>query len=279
MPAKYKLGKHKKKEDKRNLKAAKYIDYSKLPPLPTLTAYGHGNLIVAWLMYLNDMLGDCVIAGAYHFLMLINIMAGRAFSATDRNAEETYELAAGYNPADSNTDQGTNMLDFLKYWKNTGIKDASGNIHKIRAFVEIEPGNLQELLYAIYLFGGAYIGVQLPSSAESQFENNEMWSIVPSDTTVGGHCLYLVSKQASPIIDAISWAKDQQATVEWILKYMDEGYIIFDDEMFNNLVTMDGFKYDDLLADLNLVGTLPSPTPPTSTTWYQRLIEWFKDFI
>ena len=52
------------------------------------------------------------------------------------------------------------MLSVLKYWRSSGL---GGD--KIMAFAQLEPRNVNEVKDAVSIFGGCYIGVELPKFA------------------------------------------------------------------------------------------------------------------
>ena len=81
-----------------------------------------------------------------------------------------YSAITGYDPATGDNDTGAVETDVLNYWRKTGVAG-----HKILAYAALEPGNTQHVRDAIDLFGGAYIGLALPISAQRQ----AVWSVPP----------------------------------------------------------------------------------------------------
>src|ERR1700752_3812644 len=108
-----KLGKLPAKYDHRDLMMERYLDLSKLPPLPK--AFGHEGLISDWGMLGNDQVGDCTMAGSDHETMLWCAMAGGNATFETANTLADYSALTGYNPSDPNTDQGADMHDVMKY--------------------------------------------------------------------------------------------------------------------------------------------------------------------
>ena len=134
----------------------------------------------------NDNAGDCVIAGACHACMLQNELVGRVVKFSDASALRTYSEATGYNPADPSTNQGTDMAAFMDFWKNTGLINASGNRHKIAAYVRLNVANFNQVLEAMAIFKALSLGIQFPGSAMDQTNNNELWDVVPGAQIEGG---------------------------------------------------------------------------------------------
>ena len=85
-------------------------------------------------------------------------------------------------------------------------------------------------MYCIYLLRGAYIGLSLPLSAQSQVGG--IWDVTsgPNSTpgSWGGHCVYVVAwNNTGPI--CITWGARQQMTWAFWDKYCDEAYGIVQD--------------------------------------------------
>lgn len=106
---------------------------------------------------------------------------------TDANVLADYAAVTGFDPAKPDTDQGADMQEAAAYRRKTGIVDAQGDRHKIAAYLALEPGNLQHLFLASYLFGAVGIGLQLPASALLQTEQGLAWDVVADTTIAGGH--------------------------------------------------------------------------------------------
>lgn len=182
----YKLGKKAYRKDKRDLLWKDYIDRTILPPLPN-PPFGHADLVKNWLMLANDQLGDCVIAGSCHNVMLDNAEAGNSITFTDQNAIAAYSAACGYDPNDPSSDRGCEIRVVLGYSQNTGLTDANGKVHKIDAYVGLDITNIQEIYESIYIFGKAKLGIQVPQSAIDQFNAGQPWTVVPGSQILGGH--------------------------------------------------------------------------------------------
>jgi hypothetical protein len=246
---KVRLGKRQQRIDPRTLKMAKYVEA--LPAAPT----GQNWLKpIAWPMYGNDTLGDCVEAASGHMIELWNsFTAPAAALPTQAQIIAAYSGATGYNPADPSSDQGTDMLSFLNYWRNTGVAG-----QKIAAYVSLNPGDLNELRLAIYLFGAAMIGVQLPITAQSQPTG---WS-VPSGLTGngapgswGGHCVPVAAyAQSNPAADRnkiITWGEVITMSDYFYQCYCDEAYAVLSQDWIEaNSQAPNNFNLAALQADL-----------------------------
>lgn len=242
-----KLGKKPARPEAVKFKLSSFVDFSKLPKPPA--KFGHENLVADYQMLGNDNYGDCVFAGAAHETMIWNACAGKKVTFTDKSVLSDYSAVTGFNPADPNTDQGTDMKEAASYRRTTGILDANGNRHKIAAYLSIAPGNLLEHYVAMYLFGAIGIGIQFPSTAMDQFNKHKTWSVVKGSSIEGGHYLPLVAKRKS--IQCITWGAVQGMTTGFFGKYNDESIALISEEALVGRKSPEGFDYDKLIQWLN----------------------------
>jgi hypothetical protein len=234
------------------LKFSQYLIASKLPTPPA--TFGHEALIPTdgWGMFGNDQVGDCVIAGAYHETMLWNKEAGRDLSATTANALSTYSAMTGYDPDDPSTDQGTDMDTAAKYRRKTGIVDAAGNLHKVGAYLDLDPGNPTELYQAAYLFGAVGIGIQVPGYVMDQFNAGKPWDLENGRHEIeGGHYVPVVAKRDN--IEVVTWGRTQAMTERFYEKLGDQAIVYLSEEMLVEGKSLEGFDLATLRSDLAAV--------------------------
>jgi len=242
MKRKYQLGKLPKKHDDRNLQFAKYLKADVLPPLPDKVDYTDG--ISGWGMMLNDKIGDCTIAAVGH---LIEAWTDGKEIVPDSTIQAVYSAISGYDPVTGNNDNGCAELDVLNYWQTTGV-----NGDTIGAFAEIDINQPIDIKTALYMFNGVYIGVNLPESAETEFENNQPWVVVNGSPIEGGHAIILVGFD-NTYYYAVTWGAVVSIDPAWITKYMDEAYAIISNDYFSGTKTAEGFDIATLTADLKLI--------------------------
>lgn len=231
-------------------KFANYAVSRKLPKPPK--TFGHEAAVGKdWGMMANDRYGCCVLAGAAHESMLWTRMSKNCpdSSFTEANVLAAYSAITGFNPADPNTDQGTDMKDAASYRRKTGIIDKDGNAHKIAAYLAIEPGNITQLYQALYLFGAVGIGIECPSNLIDQFDKGKPWSVTRGTSIEGGHYIPLVAKRNH--LMCVTWGREQGMTAGFVGKYCDEAVAYLSEEMLDDRKSPEGFDYDALLADLN----------------------------
>lgn len=250
---KYKLGWHPAPKPPA-LKLGAYLDKAQLPPLPAV--FGHYPSIPpeAWGMLGNDQVGDCTIAGVEHVEMIWNAIVGSTTRFSTGTALQDYSSITGYNPDDPNTDVGSDSVTVASYWKTTGLIDTQGKRHHLAAYLSIDPTNIENLYYSCWLFGATGLGVNLPASAQSQFENNQPWTVVPGDEIVGGHYIPLVGRDKEQLY-VVTWGRLQPVTEEWVETYLSESVAYLSQEDLIDDKSPEGFNYPQLVSDLKHVGS------------------------
>jgi hypothetical protein len=221
-----------------------------LPPHPP--QFGHEDIIGAdaWGMLGNDTVGDCVFAGADHETLLWTSEAGNPATFEAGNAISDYSDVTGYDPAKPETDQGADVRQTLQYRQSTGLIDSKGAWHKIGAYLSLEPGNIDDLLEALYLFSAVGIGLEVPESALYQFNAGQPWSVVHGrPQIVGGHYVPLVANRGNLV--CVTWGKLQEMTLQFYQKYCDEAWAILSPEMLKGGLSMEGFNINQLQVDLS----------------------------
>lgn len=248
-----KLGKKLKVTDVRTFKLAKYLRVAApLPSPPSEVSYV--TRVPDWKMNLNDRIGDCVPAAMAHTVQQMTFFS-RGLSGmivpTDQDVLTAYQRIGGYIPGRPETDNGCDMLTALKYWRRVGIAN-----HKILAFMEINPKNLNEVQTAIWMFGSVFTGLQLPISVQPL----DQW-IVPDGGTYtsigrpggwGGHCVPFFA--GSPLtLTCVTWGMMLKSSHNFWLDYVDEAYVVLSMDWINSVTNLavNGFNLDQLQNDLS----------------------------
>lgn len=242
-----KLGRKAIKTDSRTLRLARYIG-AELPPAPPAADWTKG--ITSFGMMLNDQLGDCTIAGCGHALQVLSANSGVEITIPDCVILAAYEQWDGYDPSDPSTDQGGVELDVLKDWQKNGLAG-----HKLLAFADPAVANLEEVRQAIHLFGGVYIGISLPLTAQTQ----DVWDAVvdPGDGSAeagswGGHCVFVCAYDANGFT-CITWGAQKQMTTAFWQAYVDEAHALLGADWIGAKSAPSGFDLAQLQADLALI--------------------------
>ncbi|HEY1987775.1 MAG TPA: hypothetical protein VGG85_20345 [Terracidiphilus sp.] len=244
--SKMKLGRKAIKTDSRTLALGDYLT-SALPAPPPAKDWTCG--ITNWGMMLNDKLGCCTIAGVGHAIQVWSACTGGEVTVADSVIESFYEQWDGYNPADPNTDNGGIELDVLNDWRKTPVDG-----HNLLAFADPKVSNLVEVRQSITLFGGVYIGVGLPVTAQNQ----DVWDVVPNSGangkkgSWGGHCVF-VPKYDEHGFTCITWGGLKTMTLNFWKKYVDEAHTLFGQNWLSAKGSAAGFDQTQLQTDLSCI--------------------------
>lgn len=238
-----KLGRKAIKTDSRTLQLAAYLKPS-LPPPPAAIDWTDG--ITNWGMMMNDTLGDCTIAGVGHAVQVWTANTSGIVTVPDSTVESFYEKWDGYVPGDPSTDRGGVELDVLNDWRQQGF---SG--HSLLAFADPKVSNLEEVRQSIALFGGVYIGMALPVTAQTQ----DVWDVVKNGGgdakpgSWGGHCVF-VPEYDGKTFTCITWGQKKSMTVAFWRKYCDEAHALLGQNWLSAKGAPSGFNQAQLQADL-----------------------------
>lgn len=241
-----KLGRKETKLDPRTFKLAKYLTGS----LPTAPDTLSPPVVNNWGAMLNDQLGDCTCAGMAHLIQSWTAANGSTLTVPDSEVLKAYQAVGGYVPGKPETDGGAYEIDVLNFWRTTGIAG-----HKIAAFASLDPRNREHIKVACWLFGGAYVGVSLPLSAQSQ----DVWRLDisgldgdPTPWSWGGHCIvYVGYNETGPI--CVTWGELKQLTWAWHDAYCEEQYACLSYDWVQGKAAPSGFDFVTLQTDLALV--------------------------
>lgn len=206
------------------------------PPPPASMYWGGRSKRAGLHMHMNDTIGDCVPAAAANIIEEATWDIGQPTVITDSAVEKAYSDVGGYDPTapldkngDNPTDQGLVALDFLRYWRDTGIEDSAGGVHKILGWLSMEPGNIIQAKQALTLTGSIFIGQALPITVRHQ---TTIWDVVTPagpDTkpgSLGGHMTMGTGYDAQ-YGSFRTWAEEIWWTWRWYVEYVDEVYAIW----------------------------------------------------
>lgn len=241
-----KLGKLGVRTDVRTLSLAQYLDTAALPAPPAvldLTLH-----VEDWPMYGNDTRGDCTTAAAGHMIEAWTAAAsGHAVEVSKAAVLAAFDRVKIVDPATG--EEGAYELDVLKLWRATGI-----GRHRIGAFARVAVHDRALVRSAAWLFGGVYIGLALPLSAQRQ----ETWDWTGSLSgdakpgSWGGHAVDVAGFDAAGLT-VVTWGRLQKMTWSFWDRYVDEAYAILSDDFLEEGKAPNGFDLAALRADLALV--------------------------
>jgi hypothetical protein len=211
----------------------------------------------------NDEFLTCVPAAMLRLSQVWRAVRGKDEEPTDAQALALYEAVSPFQApaggkadvpegvnaatfrAEKYRDYGTTMLEPFKAWKNfrdrnkftpsaaliqTGTTDA---LAPASAFLEIEPGNVQQVKDAIYLCQGALIGLNLPRTIlDEDGEPVADW-YVPSygpvadatPGTWGSHCV-LALGYTDRVIHFVAWNRLFTMSIAFLLAFTQEVWCV-----------------------------------------------------
>jgi hypothetical protein len=241
-----KLGKLPVRTDVRTLRLARYVDTTKLPaPPPAFDETAH---VSDWPMYGNDTIGDCTCAAAGHMIEAWTAAAtGTAVEIGEQDVLSAFDHVKVVDPQTG--EEGAVELDVLKYWRKTGIGG-----HRIGAFAGVPIHDHELVKTGTYLFGGVYLGIALPLTAQRQ----DVWDWTGSlageaaPGSWGGHAVDVVRYDADTLTFA-TWGTLKQMTWAFWDRYVDESYCLLSQDFISGGRSPEGFRLEELRADLRLV--------------------------
>lgn len=226
----------------------------------------------------NDALGDCTCAAAGHMIECWTANLGDAFTPSSAQIIAAYSAVSGYVPGNPATDTGAVELDVLNYWRRQGIAG-----HKINAYAALGLNNVQHddahnglgntvrewlrdgapnqhearecVKQSIALFGGAFIGLALPLSAQQQgvWDVPSLWSRLRGQSAPGswgGHAVPILAYDADGLT-CITWGAKKRMTWDFFAQYCDEAYVPLSPDWLSAQGTdPSGLDFAQLSADL-----------------------------
>lgn len=240
------LGKLPVRTDVRTLSLARYVDPARLPAPPD--SFDETSGIDHWPMYRNDEIGDCTTAAAAHMIEAWTAAGrGQAVVLPERAVLDAFDHVKLIDP--NTGEEGANELDVLRYWRASGI-----GRHRIGAYTRVSVHDQRLVQTAAWLFGGLYVGLQMPLTAQGQ----AVWDWTGSlagpalPGSWGGHAVDVVSYDRNGLT-VVTWGHLQELTWSFWGRYCDEAYCILSDDFLQKGNAPNGFDLAALEADLALV--------------------------
>ena len=241
-----KPGKLPAKNDPRDLSIANYIKPSILAKLP-LELDWTLKKTTPWGMMENWNLSDCTCAAAGHMIECWTANAKKENIIRDKAILKAFIALSGYDPTTGKNDNPIYLSDAMNYWRKKGIGG-----HKIRAYATIQYKNHDLVKAAVYLFGGIYVGLNLPNTIKGQ----EVWELMPGRLTgdnapgsFGGHAVTVLAYDTK-YLTCISWGKKKKISWEFWDAYCDELYAIVTEDFIADNKNPIGINLAKLAADL-----------------------------
>jgi hypothetical protein len=241
-----KLGKLAPRVDVRTLRLARYVDRAQLPKPPATLDLA--DRVADWPMYANDRIGDCTVAAAAHMIEAWTAEArGTAVEVTESAVLRAFDRVKLVDPQTG--EEGAIELDVLRDWRAHGV-----GRHRIGAFAGVSIHDHDLVRTAAWLFGGLYIGLSLPESAQWQRTWDWNGSLAGPDKpgSWGGHAVDVV-RYSGGSLTVVTWGRLQDLTWSFWDRYCDEAYCILSHDFLVGGRAPNGFDLDAVRADLALV--------------------------
>ncbi|MFL5953337.1 MAG: hypothetical protein ACJ76I_04420 [Gaiellaceae bacterium] len=243
---KLRLGKLPVRTDVRTLSLARYLDLQALPAPPAI--FAETAKVTDWPMYANDRVGDCTTAAAAHMIEAWTAAArGQAVVITEQAVLDAFDRVKLVDPMTG--EEGAIELDVLRYWRKYGIGE-----HTIGAYARVSVNSTPLARTGAWLFGGLYIGLQLPLTAQGE----DVWDWAGSlagdarPGSWGGHAVDVVGYDPEGLT-VVTWGRLKRMTWSFWDRYCDEAYCILSEDFLDEGRAPNGFDLAALKADLALV--------------------------
>lgn len=244
------LGRVKSAYDPRLLHLRNYMAVDTLPVPPTHNMIEHTD---GWPMLANDQFNCCTSAAAGHMVHHWTTANQDAVMLTDKDIIEAH--------AKLTRDQlmePVSMLDALRFWRKSGI----GN-HRIYSYMSAGRPQPSTLRGVIFLFGAAYVGLDLPNFAIVGPPAQVLatpWQLSPNTSPEdaapqdkNGHCVATVGYDEDSVY-AVTWGTLKSMSWDFFTLYTDEVYAVLStDWVQRDKESPSGFDMKTLARDLSLV--------------------------
>jgi hypothetical protein len=241
-----KLGKLPARVDPRTLSLTHYVEPHVLPAPPSTLDLA--TPVPDWPMYRNDLIGDCTTAAAAHMIEAWTAASsGRSLELDEADVVSAFDAVRIVDPATG--EEGAVELDVLKLWRTAGIGG-----HTIGAFAAVAIRDRELVRTGAELFGGLYIGLQLPLRAQEQVVWDWTGRLDGPDApgSWGGHAVDVVGYDESGLT-VVTWGALQRLTWSFWERYCDEAYCLISSDFLTSGHSPAGFDLETLEQDLALV--------------------------
>ena len=223
-------------------------------------------------VYLNDRLGDCVIAGIGHVVGTLTGGTGKQYIYTNAQITELYSAIGGYVPGKPNTDNGCDEQTALNYWQHNGAPAGS---HQIAGWISVNGADPVEYRTALWLFENLYFGIELPDKWVNPEPTGSgfTWDVAGAPDPNNGHCVVGVGYAAKGV-RICTWGMLGLLTDAAIVKYATktgegELYTVISQDAINKAAAKapNGFDWSQLVADFDSMGgniSMPTTAPVRS---------------
>ena len=237
--------------DPRTFKLSYYLIHESLEHIPKEYNWGWKIKSDKWGVLGNLKTNNCTCAAAGHLIMSWTSNVGKLHKPTTKAIVGAYSRLTNYNPKTDGIGKPIEAIKALKYWRKKGISK-----RKIVAFAKLKFKDRKQLIEATYLYGGCYVGINLPKSAEKQYFESKKWTLPRTGTKGAGkpgtwlsHALIITGYKDNEL-RVITWGKEMIMTLDFWEAYVDEAYAVFSEDFIKDDKTPSKINVDLLKKSL-----------------------------
>lgn len=215
-----------------------------LPPVPSQYSWKNTIPDSQWDPLGNQGNGDCTVAAAAHMMMCWTDNA-----IPPRWTFITQDVLEDYNNYRTSAD-GAALQNILEDWRTLGLhrRDNGAKVTaKIDDYALLDithrPNLKTQVPQAVYLFGGCYIGVELPKYAMNPSQPGHPptansaadWDLTAEQLTAkgsqadpdpkGGHCVCVVGYDPTGL-QVVTWGALARMSWDFFMRYSDEAWVV-----------------------------------------------------
>lgn len=233
-------------------------------PLPGAPASVAVPGVAAWGLDGNSQYGDCTIAGTAHAIAAWDALVGGSDPVpTDAQVVAQYCALTGCVTAGDAHDTGLVISDLLHTWQTSGLFPS---VNHLAGYAPVNIASLSEMQQAVAAYGALNCGVNLPQSAENQFNpaGGGTWTY-EGDAPIGGHCVIVVGYGSDLV--AVTWGATVSITWEWWEHYGAEAWVMLP-QAFVEAGKGPEVNLAQLQADLGSLDAALKPPAPRKKHWW-----------
>lgn len=187
----------------------------------------------------NDRYGDCTIAGVAH----LDVGWDKLFARNDSLPTEQ-AIVAEYFKLTGGQDTGLVEANVLSTWRKIGLFGS-----KIWGYAPVKTSDATAIKQAIAFYGGCYLGIQCPESAQRQFSEGKPWTY-EGEQTEDGHCIVALGYDSKGNLECATWGQIVKVTPGFLAHYLDEAWVILSHQLVEAGKDTLGLNLPLLEADL-----------------------------
>lgn len=187
----------------------------------------------------NDRYSDCTMAGVAHLVAAFNWLFGKPDAVPTEG-----QIITEYFKETGGQDTGLVEANVLKKWLTKGLFG-----HKIAGYAPVKVTDMDAIRKAIAFYGGCYLGILCPESAQQQFAEHKPWTD-EGEQTNDGHCIVAIGYDAHGNLECATWGSIVTVTPGFLKAYLEEAWVILSDELVKAGKDTLGLNVAALKADL-----------------------------